>query len=175
MGWTNNWRGLKNTMLLGAIKPGMNTLVTTSGTTVLEQPPDYSVRPISPMTAYSVSSVSLYNQILVGTGSATPTASDFKLDAPTTGISYLAIANEEIEYDVSNGTATKTVVMTVQNTTSSSITLREWGVFNRVSYSGTYTENIMLYRALFATAVTLAAYESATLTLTLTLTLNDPL
>lgn len=179
MGWTDNWRGLKNAMLLGAFKSGLDTLVTTSGTIVSELAPNSSVRPISPMTAYSAYPDYAYqNFIRVGTGSTPPSTSDYKLDAPTNNINYLSLANEEIVYDVANGSATKTVVMTIQNSTANSITLREWAVINRVGYGNsysTYTGDILLYRDLFASPVTLGAYESATLTLTLTLTLNDPL
>lgn len=179
MGWTNNWRGLKNAMLLGGFKPGLDTLVTTSGAIIAERPPDEPIRPISPMTSYAATpSYAYQNFIRVGTGSTAPSSSDYKLDAQATYVDYLSLANEEVAYDVANGTATKTVVLTIQNTSSNSVTLREWGVFNRVGYSSSYssfTGDILLYRDLFATAVTLGAYESATLTLTLTLTLNDPL
>lgn len=179
MGWTDNWRGLKNAMLLGAFKPGLDTLVTTSGTIVPERAPNSPIRPISPMTSYSSSGdYAYYNFIRVGTGSTPTSSSDYKLDAQANGINYLSLANEEIVYDVANGSATKTVVVTIQNSTANSITLREWGVINRVGYDSSYnafTGDILLYRDLFASPVTLGAYESATLTLTLTLTLNDPL
>ena len=178
MGWTNNWRALKNAMLLGNFKPGLDTLVTTEGQTVTERPPSQPIRPISPMTAYAASPDYAYqNFIRVGTGSDLPTASDYRLTG-SSAITYLSVANEELVYNLDNGTASKTVKMSIQNNSVNTITLREWGVLNRVGYNTSYsiyTGDILLYRDVFASPVVLDAYESATLTLTLTLTLNDPL
>ena len=130
------------------------------------------------MTAYAASpSYAYQNMIRVGTGSDTPTAADYQLT--TSGaINYLSVANEELVYNLDSGTATKTVKMSIQNNSANPVTLREWGILNRVGYDTSYnlyTGDILLYRDLFASPVVLDAYESATLTLTLTLTLNDPL
>ena len=176
--WTNNWRALKNTMLLGSFKPGLNTLTTTAGSTVAARSPDVPLRPISPMTAYAASpSYGYYNFLRVGTGSAPPAATDYALTEPD-AISYLSAANDALVYDLGEGTAEKTVKLVVQNVGSAAVTLREWGILSRIGYgtaSNTYAGDFLLYRGTFDSPVTLDTYQSATLTLTLTLTLSDPL
>ena len=32
--WTNNWRGIKNLMLMGAVAPGLSTVVDANGTEI---------------------------------------------------------------------------------------------------------------------------------------------
>ena len=176
--WTNNWRALKNTMLLGSFKPGLNTLITTDNSVVGERPPDQPVRPISPLTAYAAyPDYAYHNFIRVGTGSAAPAATDYRLTGMT-AVSYLSAANNAPVYDVAAGTVSKTVVLTVQNNNATAVTLTEWGILNRVGYNSSYsiyTGDILLYRALLDSPVTLQPYQSATLTLTITLTLSDPL
>ena len=176
--WTDNWRALKNTLLLGNIKPGLNTLTTTYGSTTPAQSPDTPLRPLSPLGAYAANpSYAWYNYLRVGTGSAAPAATDYAL-TESNAISYLSAANDALVYDLAAGTAEKTVKLVVQNGSASSVTLTEWGVLTRIG-SGTsmssYYGDYLLYRGTFDTAVTLDAWQSATLTLTLTLTLSDPL
>lgn len=173
--WTNNWRGLKNAMLLGNIMPGMDTLVTTSGGTIQESPPSLYLSSTSPFAAYSNGSSGYFNYIRVGTSTTTPAVTDIGLAAPASNISYLSIANEAITYDIPNGTATKTVKLIIQNVGSSSVTLNEWGVFTPIYRQTSASDYFLVYRELFDSSITLQPYESATLTLTLTITLNDPL
>ncbi len=176
--WTNNWRALKNTMLLGSFMPGLNTLITTGNTVVTARPPDQPLRPISPMTAYQASPSYAYcNFIRLGIGTALPAATDYSL-SPAPSVDYLSAANDALVYDVAAGTASKTVKLVVQNVGPAAVTLTEWGILNRVGYDTAYslcTGDLLLYRALFDSPVTLQPYQSATLTLTITLTLSDPL
>ena len=181
--WTNNWRALKNLLLMGNVKAGMDTLITTYGNAIPTTVPDNPITAVSAFSAFSTNETLQYNTISVGTSTQTPTTADNRLITAASGISRLSISNDAITYDTESGTATKVVKLLIQNQSNSSITLNEWGVFQTIRYyyktsggSTTFTQDtIMLYRELFDVPVTLASYESATLTLTLTLTLNDPL
>ena len=173
--WTNNWQAVKNTMLLGNIKQGLNTLKTVAGETVANTAATVIVRGVSPLAAYGSS---VGNLLRVGTGSAAPAATDYSLSDPS-AVTYLSTANEPLTYDVAAGTASKTVKLVVQNNAAASVTLREWGIWTSIQkYAGsspTYENYVLIYRALLDTPVTLAQYETATLTLTISLTLEDPI
>jgi len=57
----------------------------------------------------------------------------------------------------------------VQNTASASVTIREFGLF--VAGAG---GAVMIYRATLDTPVTIAQYETATISFTVSMTIEDP-
>ena len=173
--WTNNWRGVKNAMLMGAVMPGLSTITSTTGTVIPQSTPGAAIRCLSPMGAYDrPASGSWANYVSVGTGVTAPAATDIAL-ATNAGVSYLAVANEEPTYDAENGVMSRVIRLTIQNNDTQK-TITEWGVFNQLSNGGgTISNPILLYRELLDVPVTLAPYDAATLALTLTLTLDDPL
>lgn len=172
--WTNNWRGIKNVMLLGYYKEGMTTIRPISGT-ITETPASGYVRAPSAFAATDTSPYSDHTYIRVGASSITPTVSDTGLNVAIDSISYLSVANEAITYDTDNGTATRVVKLSIYNNSASqTVTVAEWGLFCYFNNNGN-TYYVMLYHGLLDSPVTLSPYQSATLTLTLDLTLNDPL
>jgi len=180
--WTNNWRALKNLYLLGNIEDGMDTLTSYSGSTLPDSLPNLLLRATTPMGAYSINASDGYNTFRFGSSTQTPSASDYHVISQV-DVTKLSVSNEALTYDKANGIATKTVKCVVQNQTQSPVTLAEWGVLCTIYHyyatgggGSTYTtDNVMVYRELFDSPVTLQPYESAVLNLTLTLTLNDPL
>lgn len=172
--WTNNWRGIKNVMLLGHYKEGMTTIRPTSGT-IAETPADGYARAPSAFASTRTDPLGDYTYIRVGGSSTTPTVNDTALNATINSISYLSVANEAITYDTENGTATRVVKLSIYNNSASqTVTVAEWGLFCFFNNNGN-SYYVMLYHGLLDSPVTLAPYQSATLTLTLDLTLNDPL
>ena len=180
--WTNNWKGIKNWMLLGPyygistdLRSGWDTITNLYGNTVtgnVNYP--FCVSPVgnyvnaNTLTSQQISNNGASNAIVFGTGSGTPAATDYCLGAKwTANISRVSLSQTE-SYDDTTHTKTKTVTCTVQNTGSAAVTLREWGI------EGYVGQAVLLYRALLDTAVTLQQYESATFTCTISLRLTDP-
>ena len=170
--WTNNWKGIKNAMLTGGdMRSGWSTVKNLTGTTLTGS----FGSNLGPMNQYinqnsatSSNNNSRNNVIVFGTGNGTPDASDYCLGAKwTANISRVSLSEQD-SLDSTTHTKTKTVTCTVQNTGSSAVTIREWGI-------ECYTSGqVLLYRALLDTPVTLAQYESATFTCTISLRLTDP-
>lgn len=183
--WTNNWKGIKNWMLLGPnnedadLKSGWDTIKNLSGTVLTGTLASSSYAPaISPVGRfinyndgnYSSPSSQSNNAIVFGSGNGTPDASDYCLGAKwTSNISRVSLS-QSASYDDTTHTKTKTVTCTVQNTGSSAVTIREWGIETSVNRS-----TVLLYRALLDTPVTLQQYESATFTCTISMQLTDPI
>ena len=179
--WTNNWKGVKNWMLLGphyssgssGLRSGWDTIKRLDGSTLSA----ISSHPccVSPVGHYrnsndpGVDSNGNQNAIVFGSGVGTPDASDYCLGAKwTSNISRVSLSQSE-SYDDATHTKTKTVTCTVQNTGAAAVTIREWGIEGSVTGYAT-----LLYRALLDTPVTLQQYESATFTCTISLRLTDP-
>ena len=173
--WTNNWRGIKNAWLLGAIKYGLSTINSTSGvvsdTSYLFTPDLYS--PFGSFTWTPNGEAQRDRWIRVGTSGTTPTVNDITI-ATSSNIAVLNTVDASATYDVDNGTASRTIKVTLQNTGSSSVTLREWGIFTKVTLRSSIV-SALVYRELLDTPITLAALETAVLTLTLNIALNDPI
>ena len=178
--WTNNWKAVKNFFLLGGllsdIRSGWSTIKRLDGTIVDSGATLPTI--LSPVGKYynsntpynSGTTPAPYNAIVFGSGNGTPAATDFCLSAKwTANISRVSLSQSE-SYDDTTHTKTKNVTCTVQNTGTSAVTIREWGIESAI-YGGSH---ILLYRALLDTPVTLAQYESATFTCTISLRLTDP-
>ena len=183
--WTDNWRATKNLMMLGCIQPGLTTLKTAAGVTLTDTEPDHAYRTVSPFAAYTGAD-SQYtafqggaNMIRLGTSDATPAASDYRITL-SDSIREVSVGNESVSFDVPNGSATRAIDLIVENVGASAVTLREWGVYQRVMYITAHTANwtnhvVLVYRALLDSPLTLAPGETAALRLTLAVTLSDPL
>lgn len=165
--FTNNWQGLKNSMLLGGIaKEDVSDAYNVSGTRV------YSNGMTSPLKqvyqGFGASSGS-YNYVRFGTSDTTPTATDIDLgNVWSSGITYVSVSNSAVSW--SGARATREYSVTIQNTAAASVTVREFGIF-------CYTSNgyALLYRAVLDTPVTIAQYESATITFSVSITISDPI
>lgn len=161
--WTNNWRAIRNTMLLGGIYPGLNTIVYSNG----------SSAPLAngeTLTGNSVMRGLNTNYFRVGTGTLAPAATDYTV-TEASNISYLSVGTEAPIYDIPNGTMTRTSTLTVQNNSGNNITLTEWGLY---TYQNRSSSRILVYREVFDTPIILQGYQAAALELTLTLTLANP-
>lgn len=182
--WTNNWKGIKNWMLLGpyqassVYRSGWDTIKNISGTVLTNNQGNYPLV-VSPVGKYGNSNVpgqssdGISNAIVFGTGNATPDATDYCLAAKwTSGISRVSMSQTD-SYDDATHTKTVTVQCTVQNTGSTPVTIREWGIETEVLATG--VQHVLLYHALLDTPVTLNQYESATFTATISLRLTDPI
>ena len=183
--WTNNWRAMKNLMMLGCIQPGLTTLKTATGATLTDVNPDHAYRTLSPFASYTGAD-SAYtafqggaNMIRLGTSDAAPAATDYKITL-SGDIREVSIGNESVSCDLQSGSATRAVDLILENTGAQSVTLREWGVYQRMLYITAHTANwtshvVLVYRALLDTPLTLAPGETAALRLTLAVTLSDPI
>ena len=88
--WTNNWRGIKNLMLMGAVAPGLSTVVDANGTEISFYPTsDYGVVVLPPLNNHTLGAPGIQGktyqagaQVLLGTGGAvSPAAGDYRLAA----------------------------------------------------------------------------------------------
>ena len=178
--FTNNWKGMKNRLLLGhcASAAGLDTVYNTGGNLVSPISGHNYKFAFSPLNnvygAYDRNSSTTYcmNLIRFGTSDTTPTAADIDLGNPwSSGISYVSVNSGTPS--VSGSAVSRTFTVTVQNTAAASVTVREFGIFCYLSGSPE-SGYVMLYRAVLDEPVTIAQYESATLTFTVTMTLSDP-
>jgi len=164
--WTNNWQGLKNSMILGSVsRSGVATVYNTSGALVYA---GYIVSPLYP-TRNSFTPSGSYNAIRFGTSDTTPEATDIDLgNAWSSGINYVSESHTGITWN--GAKATRTFHVTVQNTAAATVTVREWGLFCQTSNG-----YAMLYRGILDSPVSIAQYESATISVTVELTISDPI
>lgn len=174
--WLDNWRGLRNGYLLsGTYRDTLTQAFDTNGRHAACNV-SYTATPLD--LAYQGYSSSNTKRLFVrfGQSDTTPSASDYNLGDPvTTGLSYISVSNGGIQ--INGDTASRTYRVTVQNTAAASVTLREFGLFvycNYVSGESGYSNYCMIYREVLDTPVTLAQYETATITFTVSLTLGDP-
>ena len=171
--WTNNWRAVKNLMVLGSYQYGLTTMVNDAGTTIETQDGATARKyAYSAMTAYSLNNGSgtAYPFIVFGSGSTTPTAADYTMGS-TVGMSYVEQLNiYNVSLTVSGSTVTRVVKLVIRNRSdSATVTITEWGIEEQVN-----SNVVLLYHELLDSPVTLQPNQSATLTLTLTMTLDDP-
>ena len=169
--WTNNWQGVKNAMLCGFVRNGWSTVRDENGNLV------DGYNGAMPMGSYQNvnAASSTYPALIFGTGTAAPAATDLGLSHKwTSGISRVAIVNGTLSYDDSTHTASKVVKATIQNTGVNPVTVTEWGIVGRAWRGSSSYPDILLYRALLDSPVTLNQYESATLSATITVQLTDP-
>lgn len=178
--WTNNWRAVRNIMLMGRHVIGLSTFTTLNGSTVQNinnLNGGYMATGLSPLASFYQTDYFARNRIVLGTSSVVPTAADYNVGAAAANISYLSGANTSSE-SIEDATITTNFTLSVQYTGSGSITITEWGLVGSVMYGNTNLTSYyhtLLYHELLDTPVTLSTYQSANLNLTLTMTLTDPL
>ncbi len=175
--WTRNWRAFRNIMLMGSHHNGLSTIKNTEGVTVADRSSD-NLTATSPLGIYNndLGATASASSIKLGSGNTAPTAADYALEQPA-NINYLSCAVGAPVYDDSVGTVTRTITVSVQNTGSENVTIREWGLFGTVRTLNYYSSNVavaLLYREVLDSPVTLGQYQAASLELTLNLTLTDP-
>ena len=175
--WTKNWRAFRNLMLMGSHHNGLSTIRNTDGVTVADRYTD-NMTCTSPLGTYNndMGTSGSACCIRLGTGNTAPAATDYALEQPAQ-INYLSCAVGAPVYDDSVGTVTRTITVSVQNTGSNNVTLREWGIFGVIRtqvYASTSIATALLYREVLDSPVTLGQYQAATLELTVSLTLTDP-
>ena len=169
--WTNNWRAWKNVLILGTYRYGLTTLVDmNSNPRTTDDAPNTNTVPHSPMGRYDYPNDGGWPCVMFGSGSATPSVSDYRLDS-TVGMSNLALQSyTNVSLTSSGSTVTRTVKYVLQNTSdSATVSVTEWGVY--AALNGT---RYLLYRELLDSPVTFVPHQSGTLTLTLSMTLDDP-
>ena len=175
--WTKNWRAFRNLMLMGSHHNGLSTIRNTDGVTVADRYTD-NMTCTSPLGTYNndMGTSGSACCIRLGTGNTAPAATDYALEQPAQ-INYLSCAVGAPVYDDSVGTVTRTITVSVQNTGSENVTIREWGIFGAIRTLASYSSNVAtapLYRGVVDSPVTLGQYQAASLELTLSLTLTDP-
>lgn len=173
--FTNNWTAAKNLMLIGAAsnatngQTGVTDMYDTYGARC--RPDVYIISPLNGLVrGYNPSGDR--NAIRFGTSDTAPAATDIDLGTPwSSGLTYVEATSGNMTW--SGNTASRTFTVTVQNTAAASVTVREFGLFAYVVSGGSYSYS-MLYREVLDTPVTLAQYDSATLTFTVSMTIADP-
>ncbi len=175
--WTRNWRAFRNIMLMGSHRNGLSTIRNTE-MCIRDSRFSDNLTATSPLGIYNneQGTSNAACSILLGTGNTAPTTADYRLEQ-TANVNYLSCAVGAPVYDLSVGTVTRTVTVSVQNTGSENVTIREWGIFGSIRTSNYYSSSIataLLYREVLDSPVTLGQYQAATLELTVTLTLTDP-
>ena len=174
--WTRNWRAVRNIMLMGSHHNGLSTFTNQQGITVADRYADH-LSATTPLGIYTNDSGSdQLNRIRLGTGNTAPAVSDYNLEQEA-NLSYLSCAVGAPVYDDNLGTVTRTITVSVQNTLSESVTIREWGIFGAIrnlARSSSAIASVLLYREVLDSPVTLGQYQAATLELTVSLTLTDP-
>ena len=195
--WTDNWRGVKNAVLLGAFYPGLSTVTDSMGSTVSHVPDmGYCDTVLSPLAGHTTGSAASYNldtvavhngygtYVLLGNGgNVDPSASDYTLGGVPL-LRYLSVAAGDPSFDTVRGKCSRSYTVHVQNTGAAAVTLTEWGLFVSLSRENTGTGTsyrhfvgsypVLVYHATLPAALTLQPGASATVELTLELTLDDP-
>lgn len=169
--WMDNWSGVKNNMLCGFVRDGWSTIYGADSQLITRYE---GALPLSDYTNGNTASGS--NPALIfGTGDTALSSDQVALATKwTSNVSRVSITNGTISYNDTTHTASRVIKATVQNTGSLPVTIREWGITGRgVRGTNNYPE-VLLYRALLDEPVTLAQYESATLTVTISIQLTDP-
>lgn len=118
------------------------------------------------------------SSIVLGTGSTAVTYDDFKLSGDVIASNQgLSVANPQITYDAVSKKYSKVITITYTNTTASSVTISEWGIYQvnnntsstytSIAFSNTESKIVLLYREVLSSPVVVAAGETVTLSLKL--------
>ena len=178
--WTNNWEAIKR--IVATNKTSAGTLINTGGGQVTAEFVPNTTKATMPMDAVNNSSSVTRPYVTLRIGgeqsAVTPSASDYNIYGPiTSGISYVSVVNGNITYDASTGIAERTDSVTIQNTGSGSKTVYEWGLFGGFPLqngNNTLTAEFLLYRGTLDTPVTLAQFETITITFTRRMQIDVP-
>ena len=100
-----------------------------------------------------------------GTGTTAPTFDDYRVQSPLSSftVSQKNINVNTLNWDGDTKQYSTTRRFVVQYTGSSEITIREFGIYARSGYDGS---NVLIYREVFDTPITVNQYESVVIELT---------
>ena len=173
--WLDNWRGLRNSALIGgAVAADGKCTAYTTGGQLAYLPSGSFTSPCAARIANSRStSASGYLTVRFGTSNTAPTQTDRDLGSPiTSNLSYVAASVNTGSW--SGNTYTRDYTVTIQNTATASVTIREYGLFVPAQYGNGSNGDVMLYREVLDSPVTVGQYESATINFSVSMTLGDP-
>lgn len=120
--------------------------------------------------------------ICIGTGNTPVTYDDYTLSGEILDNQKLTYISYKINYDAEGRKVSKTVTYTYTNETDSNITISEWGLFRQwrtnngssaVLFSNS-AYNILLYREVLETPITIEPGTSATLKFKIDIPINHP-
>ena len=119
--------------------------------------------------------------ICIGTGNTPVTYDDYTLSGEIIDNRKLSYVSYKINYDAEGRKVSKTVTYTYTNETDSNITISEWGLFRRwntysdsaVLFSNS-SSNILFYREVLETPITIEPGTSATLKFKIDIPINHP-
>lgn len=176
--WTNNWEAIKR--IVATNRMGAGVLINTGGGQVTADFRPHDTKPSMPMDdVYGSSGVTVgYVTLRIGgeQSAVTPSTSDYNIYGPiTSGISYVSVVNGSIGYE--SGAYTRTDSVTIQNTGTGSKTVYEWGLFGGIRHANgtsSATAEFLLYRGTLDTPVTLAQFETITITFTRRMQIDVP-
>lgn len=166
--FTNNWAGMKNSMILGGLsKEDVSDVYNVSGTRVYAS---HLTTPLADIyNGYSYSTGYNNNYVRFGFSDTTPTADDIDLgNAWSSGVKYVSVTNGTRSW--SGATVSRTFSVVIQNVSDAAVTVREFGIF-----TGTSNGYCLLYRCVLDSPVTIARYESATIEFTISQTISNPI
>lgn len=174
--WTNNWKGLINSAILGGFyREGTTTAYDYQGKAAYMTNGNIS-SPVPSRITNDGSPGSGSLSIRFGQSDTTPDVSQYSLgDDATNNLTYINSSVISYNWDANTHTLTRSYRVTIQNKNAATITIREYGV-----YVGAYlTSNnggtrVMLYREVLDEPVTLGQYESGTINISLSITIGDP-
>lgn len=118
------------------------------------------------------------SNIVLGSGTTAVTYDDFKLSGDVIASNrQLTVVNPQTIYDAVSKKYLKVITITYTNTTSSSVTISEWGIYqvnndsnttytNR-DFSNTDSNIVLLYREVLPSPIVVVAGETITLSLKL--------
>lgn len=190
--WTKNLQGVQRASAIGFAEQGYATIINRNGQPITTQKATGSASPSSGfvgtyLSQLYVSASSTYPGgyagrtfygIIFGSGNTAPSVDDVDLVA-TVEPTINSVVRGDFQY--SNGVASRTMQITIQNPNALPMTIAEWGLIglaasNNTSYYSSITssnkaEHALLYRAVLDVPVTLQQFETATFTLTLQMTI----
>lgn len=172
--YTNNWKGAKNLMLIGAFNNNTNGR---TGTTDMYTLGGVRCRPaniISPLSniMVGINPSGTNNAVRFGTSDTAAAVTDINLGNPwSSGLSYINATAGALSWN--GDTVSRTYTVTIQNTAAATVTVREFGIFAYVYTGSSYTYSL-LYREVLDEPVTLTEYDSATLSFTISMELSEP-
>lgn len=179
--WTKNWDGVKRMWATKQYAAGLITFcdqATSAGAYSMNIPD------VTPFASIRQGSDILAGNLTLRLGgeesSSTPSDTDYNIYGPiTSGLSYVSVTNNGTGYNASTGIASAYRSVTIQNTSASTLTIYEWGLFTGVDYWTSSTTRFpnkafLLYRGKLSEAVTLRQYETITISFTIQMQLDVP-
>ena len=178
--WTKNWDGIKR---IWATRTKAAGSITFSDASTTKGAYNITIPNVTPMSSiYSGSGFSTDNITLLLGGeesASTPSDTDYNIYGPiTSGITYVNATGGSISYKASTGIASRDYSVTIQNVSGSALIVYEWGLFAGIRYYSSSSQQTvkgaLLYRGKLSEAVTLAQYETITISFIVQMQLDVP-